>query len=202
MSDPGNLYCTALYPNAGTPADAAKLTFVAALAIAESLAEFIVKSKISIKWPNDVLIGGAKTCGILLESGQQNGQGWVLIGMGLNMQSHPADTPYPATHLYEHIKSDTFQSSEPDIPAPDTILPVLARHFENWRLKYQQSGFAPIRTAWQAWAKEIPGPVKVQLSQETFSGQALGLGANGELQVRLDDGTMRDVHAGDVFFEG
>jgi len=49
-------------------------------------------------------------------------------------------------------------------------------------------------------AHNVPGPVTVRLPHESFEGDALGLDANGALRVRLAGGTIRDVHAGDVFF--
>ena len=198
----GNLYCSGLYPVTGELVSAAKLSFVAAIAVAETLGAHIDPDLISLKWPNDVLIKGAKTSGILLESGQHHGQKWVLIGMGINLQHHPEGTPYPATHVFEHIPRARFDDAEPEVPTARTLLPEIVSRFEHWRQKFDREGFSPVRDRWQMLAHNIPGPVTVNLYESSFSGEALGLGANGELQVRMDDGTMRKVHAGDVFFEG
>jgi len=202
VSKPGNLYCTGLYPFAGDQAAAARLSFAAALSVAEFTAEYVDRNSISLKWPNDILINGAKTAGILLESGTHHGQGWVMAGIGVNLARHPEGTPYPATHIMEHIPKEVFQSDEPDVPAPHTAVAMIARNFSKWMMIGDQRGFSAIREAWSDWAKDLPGPVTVNLPNESFSGEGLGLGENGELQVRLEDGTMRLVHAGDVFYGG
>ncbi len=202
VSKPGNLYCTGLYPFSGDPSAAARLSFAAALSVAEFAADYIDQNAITLKWPNDILIKGAKTAGILLESGSLHGHGWVMVGIGVNLAHHPEGTPYPATHILDHIPEDVFQSDEPDIPTPLTAVATIARNFSKWMLIAEQRGFPAIRDVWSEWAKDIPGPVTVNLPNESFSGQGLGLGENGELQVRLEDGTMRLVHAGDVFYGG
>ncbi len=201
MSEPGNLYCTGLYPAGADRAETARLSFAAALAVAELADYFIPRELVRLKWPNDVLIGGAKTAGILLENGSEHGLNWVMIGIGVNLQHHPKDTPYPATHIFEHINSDVFKSEEPEIPTPETALAIVANAFSKWKLIYEQRGFAPLREAWMERAYQIPGRVKVNLAKESFAGEAIELGQNGELRVRLENGTIREVHAGDVFYE-
>ena len=202
VSEPGNLYCTGLFPFEGDIASAARLSFAAALAVAELASEYVDPDLISLKWPNDILIDGAKTAGILLESGSHHGQNWILVGIGVNLAHHPGDTPYPATHLLAHIPDEEFQSEEPRLPTPQTALASVAYNFSKWLDVYNSEAFAPLKDTWTGWARDLPGPVTVNLANESFSGEGLGLGQNGELQVRLKDGTIRDVHAGDVFYGG
>ena len=202
VSKVGNLYCTGVYPFSGNPQSAALLSFAAALSVAEFAAEYVDPKSVALKWPNDVLIGGVKTAGILLESGAQHGHGWVMVGIGVNLQHHPEGTPYPVTHILEHIPEAVFQSDEPNIPAPQTAVASIARNFSKWLLVQEQRGFSAVREAWTGWARGLPGPVTVNLPNESFSGDGIGLGENGELQVRLKDGTIRQVHAGDVFYGG
>ena len=80
------------------------------------------------------------------------------------------------------------------------VLAILANRFDHWRHILTMRGFEPIGAAWAERAHNVPGPVTVRLPNETFAGEALGLDANGALRVKLTDGTIRDVHAGDVFF--
>lgn len=200
-SPSGNLFCTGLYPYNGTLSEAALLSFVAALAVHDLASVHVKCPKITLKWPNDVLIDGAKTSGILLESGTTQGQSWVAVGIGVNLISHPENTGYPATHINDHIATRGTNKTETPIVDADAALAILATQFDCWRDIYNQNGFAPIREAWMSNAHNIPGDVKVQLPKESFSGHAIGLGENGELQVRLQGGSIRNVHAGDVFFE-
>lgn len=199
-SDAGNLYCTGLYPFEGEVREAALLSFVAALAVYDLVATYIDPVELSLKWPNDVLIERAKTSGILLETGHFGERMWVAIGIGVNLLSHPEETERAATHVMAHINPDDLIGPEPIMNGPNAAQAILAARFDHWFKVFKTSGFAPIREAWTDRASGIPGPVTVRLPSETFEGTAQTLGENGELQVRLEDGTIRLVHAGDVFF--
>ncbi len=196
VSQKGNLYCSGLFPHNGTLQETARISFVAALAVADCLGDYVTKDKISLKWPNDVLIDGLKSSGILLESGKDH----FIVGIGINLTSHPPLTPYPATHILEHIEAGLLNSPEPIMTGPDAVLAVLAIRFEYWLNLLADEGFSSISKAWLSRAYNVPGKVKVRLPKEEFSGQALGLDDNGALRVRLENGTIRDVHAGDIFF--
>lgn len=196
----GNLYCTGLYPHFGDVRQAAQVSFVAALALAETIAVYVPENRISLKWPNDVLIDGKKAAGILLESGSSHSKPWFIVGIGLNLMSHPDGTDYPATHVMDHMNLTVLDTPEPPVPTPKPTLAILAKRFDSWRHILVTEGFEPIREAWTIKAQGISGDVTVRLPNETFVGMAMGLGVNGELQVRLANGTIRDIHAGDVFF--
>ncbi|MGJ8564650.1 MAG: biotin--[acetyl-CoA-carboxylase] ligase [Alphaproteobacteria bacterium] len=199
-SDAGNLYCTGLYPDNGDARHSALLSFVAALAVYDLVTTYVEASKVSLKWPNDVLIRGAKTSGILLESGCFNDQSWIAIGIGVNLMSHPKETEFPATHVAAHMSDAALSGPEPIMTGAAAAQAILAARFDHWRSAFIAEGFAPIRDAWLERANGVPGRVSVRLPSETFEGEALSLGHNGELQVRLANGTITDVHAGDVFF--
>ena len=183
-----------------TPADVGRLSFVASLAVFDLMKTFIEDDIVTLKWPNDVLIDGAKAAGILLENGHTKGQSWVMVGIGINLLSHPSGLDYPATSVLAHMRADSLTAAEPTMTGPQAALVILSQRFDHWFNLYTAHGFAPIREAWRARAPGVPGPVRVRLSKESFTGQAVDLGGEGELQVRLPNGTIRDVHAGDVFF--
>lgn len=200
VSPKGNLFCTGLYPHSGDARQAALLSFVAALAVYDLASAYVPQDLISLKWPNDVLIGGAKTSGILLENGHTSGHDWIAVGIGVNLVSHPPETDFPATHILAHISDADIEGPEPIMTGPEAALAILSARFGHWREIMLEDGFAPIRKVWTARASNIPGPVTVRLPNETFSGEGVGLGENGALQVHISDGILRDVHAGDVFF--
>ena len=204
-SKAGNLFCSGLYPHEGNAHQLAQLSFAASLALADTLEHYVPKELISLKWPNDVLLAGKKTAGILLESGQTkihqaHHQKWIVIGIGVNLTHHPKETDFLATHVLEHIPSAELETAEPVMTGAQAVLAILANRFDYWRHILMTSGFELIGQAWTERAHNVPGPVTVRLPDETFTGEALGLDANGALRVRLADGTIRDVHAGDVFF--
>lgn len=98
VSAPGNLFATLLLTEPSPPKAAPQLSFVAALALHDAVAECApqVGALLKVKWPNDLLFGGKKIAGILIE-GESHPVFAVAIGIGINCAAHPDDTPYPAT---------------------------------------------------------------------------------------------------------
>jgi len=195
----GNLYASGLFPLGTEPLAGAQLGFAAALAIAETIEVYAPSSDITLKWPNDVLVSGAKISGILLETGQTNGASWVVVGVGVNLQSHPADTPYPATHLLDHISKTDLEGPEPIYTGVDGVLAVLSARFEHWRGLHMREGFAALRGPWTARAQGLGEIARINLADRSFHAKLIGLGENGELQLEHDNGTIESIYAGDVF---
>jgi len=200
VSQTGNLFCTGLYTFDGALADAAKLSFAAALALAETLGNYIDPALISIKWPNDVLIGGEKAAGILLESGTYEGKIWIAVGMGVNLISSPQADDYNTTHLLAHIAKDKLQGPNSVFSGTQPMITLLAERFEHWRDLYVNAGFMPLRKAWLARAQGLGRPVTARLPNKTIMGLALGMDEDGALKLKKDSGEIVKIHAGDVFF--
>ena len=149
-----------------------------------------------MKWPNDILLDGRKIAGLLLEAKP----GRVLIGIGVNLVSHPEGGRVLATHLLEHMDPSALNSDEPEFTGPEGFLAILARCLDTAFKKHLAYGFSATRSDWMVLSQGIPGPVTVRLPQENFTGHAESLLENGALRVTAQDGRIRDVHAGDVFF--
>ena len=101
-SPPGNLYASLILRPDAAPDRAAQLGFVAALAVADALRELAPElGEPACKWPNDILVGGHKIAGILLESEMGEGQNlaFLIVGVGINLVSAPPDAEYPATSI-------------------------------------------------------------------------------------------------------
>lgn len=164
-----------------------QLSFVAALALHEALAVLTGEpARFALKWPNDVLLDGTKCSGILLER-----QGAALvIGIGVNLAHHPAGTERPATSL---------AAAGLAVPDPRALLDMLAPAFGRWREIWATAGFAPIRAAWLARAAGVGGRIVARLGQESPEGVFAGLDEDGALLLGLDDGSVRAIHAGEVF---
>lgn len=194
-SDGANLTASLLQLTQKSPAEAAQVTFIAALATVDLLDAFAPAALVSIKWPNDVLLDGRKVSGVLIESGQAERGLWLAVGIGVNLAQAPRDVERPATCIAEHLRADVAQP-----PSPDAGLAVLSQAFANWIERWETLGFEPILDAWRARARGLDGPCVARLGHETISGQADGVEADGALRLRLSDGTLRRVSAGDVFF--
>jgi BirA family biotin operon repressor/biotin-[acetyl-CoA-carboxylase] ligase len=191
----GNLAATLLTTTARPPVEAAQLAFVTALAVADLALAQVPDALVRLKWPNDVLVAGAKAAGVLIESGSRgDGRLWLAIGVGVNLKGAPHDTERPAAALADHLRADIAAPL-----SPDQALDVLARAFDGWLALWEAHGFAPIRAAWTTRA-DLGRPCVARLDRETVAGVAEALEADGALRLRLADGTTRRIAAGDVFF--
>ena len=191
----GNLAATYLAHTAKPPAEAAQVSFVAALAVADLAVAYVPAGLVSLKWPNDPMIGGRKTAGILVESGAHPAGGlWLAVGCGVNLATPPDAAERPATAFAAHMRAPP--------PAPLDALAVLAEAFERWRGLWEQLGFAPIAEAWTARAHGLGETCTARLPGETIEGVAEGLDGDGALRLRTGTGAIRRITAGDVFFGG
>ncbi|MBX7247668.1 MAG: biotin--[acetyl-CoA-carboxylase] ligase [Caulobacteraceae bacterium] len=196
-TEPGNLAATLLTAVRRPPAEAAQTAFVAALAIVDLCDAFAPSSLVSIKWPNDVLIAGAKVAGVLIESGSlADGRLWLAVGCGVNLAHAPSGTPYPATSLAAHLRDGVGAP-----PCPAEAMGAVAASFRRWMQAWDQHGFTAIAEAWTARAGGLGGPCVARLGTETVEGVAEGLDVDGALKLRLRSGDVRRITAGDVFFE-
>lgn len=187
LSVEGNLYASTLVRLQHGDPPAATLALAAAVALHEVASAYAPDAAIQIKWPNDLLAGGAKLSGILLERLDDA----VVIGFGVNLAGHPEDLERPCASLR------ALTGSAPDARS---FLEELAASFARWLSRWRQEGLAPVRSAWLA-AAHPPGTA---LSTSTASdawveGLFDGLDQSGALRLRLADGTSHVVHAGDVF---
>jgi BirA family biotin operon repressor/biotin-[acetyl-CoA-carboxylase] ligase len=189
----GNLAATYLAHTDKPPAEAAQISFVAALAVADLAVAYVPATLVSLKWPNDPMIAGRKAAGILVESGAHPAGGlWLAVGCGVNLATPPDAAERAATAFAEHMRAPP--------PAPLDALTVLAEAFERWRGLWERLGFAPIAEAWTAKAHGLGETCTARLPGETIQGVAEGLDGDGALRLRTAPGVVRRITAGDVFF--
>ncbi len=195
-SQDGNLFSTLLQLTRKSPAEAAQVTFVAALSIADLLDAYAPASLVTIKWPNDVMLAGRKASGVLVESGAHDGGGlWLAVGIGVNLAHAPEGTERPATALAHHLRGDMTAP-----PTVEAAAAKLAEAFVVWMDRWETLGFQPILDAWRARTAGLNGPAVARLGRETIEGVAEGVAPDGALKLRLADGSLRLISAGDVFF--
>jgi BirA family biotin operon repressor/biotin-[acetyl-CoA-carboxylase] ligase len=192
----GNLFSTLLITTRKPPAEAAQVTFIAALAVADLLDRYAPPSVVTIKWPNDVMLGGQKASGILVESGvHANGSLWLAVGIGVNLAEAPEGTERPATALSHHLSAAHVAP-----PKVEQAAEELAQAFDIWLERWETLGFQPVLDAWAARTPGLDGPAVARLGHETIEGRAEGVAPDGALKLRLADGSLRLISAGDVFF--
>ena len=180
----GNSYASTLVRLRPTDPPAATLALVTAVALAEAVGVYV--EGLRIKWPNDLLIDGAKMSGILLERADDA----VVIGIGVNLAHHPDLANRPTTSLAAHDAH----------VAPEDFIETLAESFARWLSRWRGEGLLPVRQRWLDLA-HAPGTA---LTARLPDGSAIdglfdGLDADGALILRLADGARRVIHAADVF---
>jgi BirA family biotin operon repressor/biotin-[acetyl-CoA-carboxylase] ligase len=194
VSPPGNLYTSLLLRPRRPAAEVATLGFVAVAALGDAVAPLLPAGvALRHKWPNDLLLDGAKVSGILLETqGPEDGQGpFVVLGIGVNISSHPPETPYPVTDLQA--------KGAPPMTARallDRLLAAFGPLYEAW----EAGGFAAIEPLWRQRAVGLGQPIEVKLQDRSLHGIFRDLDRDGALRLELPDGSERRVSAGDVYF--
>ena len=193
QSPGGNLAATLLLRPDKPAAECAQLSFAAALAVSDMLSAFAPQADLALKWPNDVLAGGRKIAGILLES--ESGAGgkanWLAAGIGVNLKAFPDDTDFPATALA------ALGVLPPD---PKDALLHLAAAFAKWYEVWLAQGFLPVREAWLARAAGLGTRIRARLANEEISGVFQGIDETGALLLGQPGGVTRTISAGEVFF--
>jgi BirA family biotin operon repressor/biotin-[acetyl-CoA-carboxylase] ligase len=182
----GNLAATLLIRPDVPQAAIGQLSFVAALAVAETASHFAPTAAISVKWPNDVLAEGKKLAGLLLEGGP----GWLAIGIGINLATFPEGTEFPSISLAQLGIAP---------PSAEQALTVLAARFAHWYDAWMKDGFDTIRDAWLARAAGLGGPIRARLPNETREGMFEGIDHTGALLLN-EQGRLRAIAAAEVFF--
>jgi BirA family transcriptional regulator, biotin operon repressor / biotin---[acetyl-CoA-carboxylase] ligase len=158
------------------------LSLAAGLALVEAIELAAPGEALMLKWPNDVLLLGRKLAGILLErSGHR-----VVIGFGVNLASAPELADRRCASLAGRIGARAFA-------------PLLAESFERLVGLWRQSEPPLLAQAWLARAHPPGTPLRVHsTSEELISGRFDGLEPDGALRLRLDDGGLEIVRAGDI----
>lgn len=182
VSPPGNLYASTLVRLRRGDPPAPSLALVAAVALHEAVSGWAPAAAIQIKWPNDLLAGGAKLAGILLERAGDA----VVIGFGTNLAHHPDDLDRRTTSVAALAGAS---------PPPEIFLEQLAELFARYLSTWRGTGLPPIRAEWLKRAH----PVGTALTTPEGDGLFDGLDEGGALRLRLPHGEVRLVHAGDVF---
>ncbi|MEO1311235.1 MAG: biotin--[acetyl-CoA-carboxylase] ligase [Pseudomonadota bacterium] len=195
---PGDLAATFLSRAPGPRARIGELSFVAALSVYEALERVCDAARLSLKWPNDVLLDGGKVGGLLLELLEDPAHPVISFGVGLNIKSKPpsSETPYPTARLEDAIDPSR------KLPEPRDIMTAIDGHFLNLCALWVKQGFSPIREAWLARAHGVGSELVVNAPQGTLTGSFEGIDGTGRLILNRPTGEVVRIDAGDVMFAG
>ena len=157
------------------------LALVAGLALIETIEDFAGNAPLILKWPNDLLLEGAKLAGILLErSGDR-----IVVGFGVNLASGPSLPDRPTATLGGAV-------------GPQDFTPLIAASFARWLNQWRSGTADDLSSDWLARAHPIGTPLSVHgAGAERVSGTFAGLEADGALRLQTAQG-IETIRAGDV----
>jgi BirA family biotin operon repressor/biotin-[acetyl-CoA-carboxylase] ligase len=167
------------------------ITFMTALAVGDALSE-ACDVNTDIKWPNDLLSGERKICGILAESLETPTGRAVIVGIGINLtaEAYPAEIASLATSVAE---------ASGRAPERETLLAALLRALSRWySLLHEVDGARKIVAAWTSRSSYADGKaVQVANGDEVWQGTTRGVESDGALRLETTEG-IKIVRAGDV----
>lgn len=191
-----NLYFSLILRPEYAPERASMVTLVMALAVAEGIRE-AYGTEAGIKWPNDIVMGGKKVCGILTEMrAEKNGIRHVIIGTGVNVgrQEFAPELADRATDLETACAVCVPRAA---------LLSCILRAFEKKYADFEAAGdLRGLQEEYDRLCVNRGREVRVLDPQGEFLGNAQGISRTGELLVATADGEIRRVYAGEVSVRG
>jgi BirA family biotin operon repressor/biotin-[acetyl-CoA-carboxylase] ligase len=189
-SPPGNLYLSVLLRPDGPLSDGGQWSLLAAVVLAETAETWLPeRAELRLKWPNDLLLGGRKLAGILLDSAALASDRFasLVIGWGLNLAARPDLPDREAACLADVVKP----------PLPEAAAHTLLDRCAAWHDRVARDGFAPVRDAWLARSVPLGASLLVRQGAHDIAGAFAGLGADGSLLLDRN-GTRHAFAAGEV----
>ncbi len=188
QSMPGNLFCSTIVDCLVADPLPHTLSFVAALAVHDTLAQNLPETApFRLKWPNDAEVAGAKIAGILLERHENN----VVVGIGINI-----------THAPEIMDRDTTSLVSENVSFDgdaEVVLASLADNFQTRLAEWRRDGLAVTIAAWAARAHSSGERLAASNPDGTkTTGTYAGIANDGALRLRLPDGSLTQIYAGDI----
>lgn len=186
-----NLYLSVVLRPPVAPQGAQGLTFALAVAAAEAVAA--TGPKPAVKWPNDILTGGRKTAGILLEMDSEPDRvHFVVAGIGVNLNMRREMFPGHIRETATSVLEETGSAVDRGLFAAS-----LLSSMERWYGVYLSEGFAPVLSAWKGYFHSAGKPVKVTFFDRTVEGVCAGVDSDGALLLERD-GRVERIISGDV----
>jgi len=188
-----NLYLSVVLRPDLPPAEAAVITLAAAVALCRTVRDLYALDA-RIKWPNDLLLDGAKAAGLLAElEAEVERIRFVVLGIGVNLNMtrdmFPAGLMYPATSVSLALGRPVSRTA-----FARALLGALDQEYGT----LLRCGAGPVLEAWMGWSAHTGRRVRVKTPGETLSGRFLGVDPAGAMILETDGGERRTVHVGDV----
>jgi BirA family transcriptional regulator, biotin operon repressor / biotin---[acetyl-CoA-carboxylase] ligase len=192
ISPKGNLYCSIILRPAIPLHKAPLITLMGAVAVVSAIST-VCTIQPSIKWPNDILVSRKKVCGLLTEmSAEQDGIKHIVLGMGINANMALTDLPVDIRENVTTLAVEAGQRVD-----RTALLRQVLRDIDHWYQVFLKN-VDEVLGEWKRMNVTIGNRIAVSGLGEAFEGMAQGIDNDGRLLVRLDNGSVRQVAAGDV----
>jgi BirA family biotin operon repressor/biotin-[acetyl-CoA-carboxylase] ligase len=189
VSPHGNLYSSFLLRPTVKPAQAGEFGFGVSVAVAETVERLAPGNDAKCKWPNDVLVGGKKIAGILLESrGTPDTLDWLIAGIGVNVAEFPENSAWPATSI----------AALGGTAIVERALEGLAERLDHWYRTWLADGFTPLRQAWLARAHALGETLRIKGNGDEHEGKFVGLDEGGGLVLERSSGVRETISYGEI----
>ena len=192
ISPPGGVWMSIILRPDILPSRAPLITLVTGVAVAETLKEEL-NLDVGIKWPNDILIGSKKVCGILTEvNASINKINYLVVGIGIDMNVEipmfPPDLQKDATSLKNELNTEINGAM---------LVQKFLLKFEDLYNQFEEGKFPEILDKWRGLSKTIGSKVEVRTRGKTVRGEAVGINKDGILILELEDGSLRKMISGE-----
>ena len=173
------------------PSEAPKTTLLTAVAVAETLLS-LTRLKVSIKWPNDILVSGKKIAGILTEiSAEMDAIDYIVVGLGLNV-----NTPDFPGDIRDKATSILIETGK-HFPRVKIIKEYL-KQYEKYYEIFGRIGFEPIITRWKEFTNIVGRWITVRSTNTEYTGEVHDIDKDGVLILKDSAGKLHSIVSGDV----
>jgi BirA family biotin operon repressor/biotin-[acetyl-CoA-carboxylase] ligase len=190
ISPEGGVWFSVILKPKLQPLHAPRITLLAGVAVAKAIRSYGLTAK--IKWPNDVLINGKKTCGILTEIGaEMDSINYIILGIGIDANVDTETFPDDVRDLSTSLKKELGHGIN-----RVEFVQKLFSELEALYLKFQKEGFSPILEEWRNMSATIGEWVKITTQTKTIYGEAIGVDSEGALILETGEGKLEKIVAG------
>ena len=191
ISPKGGVYVSVILKPKISPINASKMTLIAGIAVANVIRKLGLDAK--LKWPNDILIQGKKVAGILTSiSTKEDKMDYIIVGIGINanidLSTFPKELQRSATSLKEELKKEVLTEK-----IIEDVLYEIEINYET----FKEGNFTYLLNEWKRLSNTIGKKVKIKMRTEIIEGEAVGVNKDGALMLKLEDGSLKNIIAGE-----
>jgi BirA family transcriptional regulator, biotin operon repressor / biotin---[acetyl-CoA-carboxylase] ligase len=189
----GGIYFSLILRPAISPGETPRITLMTAVVLAETLIS-MMKLKLRIKWPNDILVNGKKLAGILTEiSTEMDAVNYIVVGLGMNVNTRFENFPQEIKKSATSILIETGKQF-PRVRFIQHYLKLYEKYYD----MFKKNDFEPIMKRWKELADIIGKQIKVDVIGKTHIGKVIDVDNDGVLILKDDQGRLQRIFSGDV----